>query len=561
MGRTRRAVVTLVMGSALAAVAPVSAQALVQVSAGGGHSCAIRVDATLACWGSNSDGQATPPGGTFSAVDAGGLHTCAIRTDATVACWGKNDDGESTPPSGTFSSVSAGGDHSCGVRTDGTLACWGRNTQSPPFNVAPVGTYRAVSAGNTAGTTWSCAVATSGGITCWGYNSYGRGNPPPGTFTDAGAGGTHGCALATDASIACWGGFSSNGAPLPAPPAGIFTAISSGYDHSCGIREDATLACVGDDAAGRATPPAGSFRSLSAGYSHSCAVRSNGAVACWGSNASGQVSPIPTELTRPAAAVAPKGLEFPTQPQSTVSAPQEVTVTNTGAADLEISGESFSGPAANDFFVGSSTCRGPLPGGETCSVWVRFAPNSKEEAKAKLVLATNATPATYEVDLSGIAGSLPQGPQGPQGPAGPSGADGTNGTNGANGANGTNGVDGKNGAAGATGQPGAVGPRGPKGDPGAGLTGATITCKRAKVRRKRVRVRCTLKLAVTSRVRAARITVTRKGRVVARGAGLAHHGRVRIQLPAAVRGGSIRIVTVDRAGRLRATRRSVRSRH
>ena len=171
------------------------AQALVQVSAGGGHSCAIKVDATLACWGSNSDGQATPPSGAFSAVDAGGLHTCAIRTDATLACWGKNDDGESTPPSGTFSSVSAGGDHSCGVRTDGTLACWGRNTQSPPFNVAPLGTYRAVSAGNTAGTTWSCAVATSGVITCWGYNSYGRGNPPPGTFTDAGAGGTHGCAL------------------------------------------------------------------------------------------------------------------------------------------------------------------------------------------------------------------------------------------------------------------------------------------------------------------------------------------------------------------------------
>ena len=155
-------------------------------------------------------------------------------------------------------------------------------------------------------------MATSGGITCWGYNSYGRGNPPPGTFTDAGAGGTHGCALTTDAGIACWGGFSSNGAPLPPPPAGTFTAVSAGYDHSCGIRDDATLACVGDDAAGRATPPAGTFRSLSAGYSHSCAVRSNGAVACWGSNASGQVSPIPAALTRPAAAVGPKGLEFPT---------------------------------------------------------------------------------------------------------------------------------------------------------------------------------------------------------------------------------------------------------
>ena len=40
------------------------------------------------------------------------------------------------------------------------------------------------------------------------------------------------------------------------------------------------------------------------------------------------MSPIPAALTQPAAEVAPHGLEFPTQPQSTVSEPQEVTVTN-----------------------------------------------------------------------------------------------------------------------------------------------------------------------------------------------------------------------------------------
>ena len=72
-------------------------------------------------------------------------------------------------------------------------------------------------------------------------------------------------------------------------------------------------------------------------------------------------------------------------------------------------------------------------------------------------------------------------------------------------------------------------------------------------------MRCTLKLAVTSSVRAARITVTRKGRVVARGTGLASRGRVRIPLPARVRGGSVRVVTIDHAGRLRGTRRSLRA--
>ena len=32
-----------------------------------------------------------PPAGTFSAVSAGDLHTCAIRTDGTLACWGDDE--------------------------------------------------------------------------------------------------------------------------------------------------------------------------------------------------------------------------------------------------------------------------------------------------------------------------------------------------------------------------------------------------------------------------------------------------------------------------------------
>jgi hypothetical protein len=72
-----------------------------------------------------------------------------------------------------------------------------------------------------------------------------------------------------------------------------------------------------------------------------------------------------------------------------------------------------------------------------------------------------------------------------------------------------------------------------------------------------VRVKCTLKLAVGARVRAARFTLSRGGRVVARGSGLASHGRVRIRLPMGVRGGRIRVVTIDSSGRLRATRTTI----
>jgi hypothetical protein len=72
------------------------------------------------------------------------------------------------------------------------------------------------------------------------------------------------------------------------------------------------------------------------------------------------------------------------------------------------------------------------------------------------------------------------------------------------------GPPGPQGTTGPAGQQGPGGPQGPKGNPGAGLKGAAISCKPARLRRGRVRVKCTLKLAVAARVRAARVTVSRR---------------------------------------------------
>ena len=66
-------------------------------------------------------------GSTFKAVSAGGLHSCGLRTDNTIVCWGYNNGGQTDAPSGTFQAVSAGGLHSCGLRNDNTVACWGSN--------------------------------------------------------------------------------------------------------------------------------------------------------------------------------------------------------------------------------------------------------------------------------------------------------------------------------------------------------------------------------------------------------------------------------------------------
>ncbi len=66
-------------------------------------------------------------GARFQSVSAGTDHTCGVRTDETIVCWGGNDYGQALPVEGRFISVSAGDRFTCGVRTDGGIACWGLN--------------------------------------------------------------------------------------------------------------------------------------------------------------------------------------------------------------------------------------------------------------------------------------------------------------------------------------------------------------------------------------------------------------------------------------------------
>ena len=159
------------------------------VSAGGSHTCGVRSDGIIICWGANRFGQAAAPAGGFSAVSAGDAHTCGVRSGGTVLCWGDERFGQAAAPAGRFSAVSAGAEHSCGLRSDGAIICWGANDsgQAAP----PGGTYSAVSAGSG----HTCGVRSDGAIICWGANDSGESDAPGGTFSAVSAGRGHTCGV------------------------------------------------------------------------------------------------------------------------------------------------------------------------------------------------------------------------------------------------------------------------------------------------------------------------------------------------------------------------------
>ena len=242
----------------------------------------MRSGGSVACWGSDYYGQATPPAGSFVSVSAGWDHTCGVRSNGSVACWGSDGDGRSTPPAGSFISVSAGGFHTCGLKRDGSVACWGSDGDG--LATPPAGSFISVSAGSH----HTCGVRSDGSVACWGGDGAGQARAPAGSFVSVSGGGNHTCGVRSNDSVACWG---SDHYGQATPPGGSFDAVSAGGDHTCGVRSDGSVVCWGSDEYGQATPPAGSFDAVSAGNLHTCGVGSDGSVACWGSDGDGQATP------------------------------------------------------------------------------------------------------------------------------------------------------------------------------------------------------------------------------------------------------------------------------
>lgn len=247
------------------------------IAAGADHSCAIRVDGTIVCWGSNSYGQTDAPGGAFTAVSAGTYHSCAIRTDSTVVCWGDNPYGQIDAPGGTFAGVAAGQGYSCGIRTDGTALCWGAQTWG--LLDAPGGAFRDVAAGRL----YSCGIRPDHTLTCWG-NSGWLSDVPDGTFVDVALGWDHSCGVRTDGTISCWG---VNFGGQRDAPNGTFIDVGVGANYACAVTTGGTVKCWGDNSYGRAEAPSGTFAAVAAGEFHACGLRTDNTISCWGWNEHG----------------------------------------------------------------------------------------------------------------------------------------------------------------------------------------------------------------------------------------------------------------------------------
>ena len=296
------------------------------VVTGTGFSCAIARGGSVHCWGYNGDGElgnnvytdssvpvaVTGLSSGVHALVAGVGHTCALKADQSVWCWGQNGNGQLGNGSTTASPVpvavsglgsgvrtlSAGAFHTCALKNDGSVLCWGLNgdgelgnnassDSSIPVAVTGLSSGSGVRAVAT-GQSDTCALKNDQSVWCWGYNFDGE------------LGNTSGVSSAVPIAISA---LSSGSGVVALAAGGDYTSIGSGI---CALKSDGSVWCWGANYVGElgnnsyansAVPVAVSglpsgVTSLASGVYNgtTCALTHAGGVSCWGWNRDGQLA-------------------------------------------------------------------------------------------------------------------------------------------------------------------------------------------------------------------------------------------------------------------------------
>lgn len=330
---------------------------VVAVAAGGRHSCALVVDGSVWCWGSNASGQLGEENVTLAETCGGTIKGTECRRNATMV--------KDLPLPGVETvGISAGGDATCATLEDGRVLCWGSggklqlgggnsrtrwgvyheifgdglgndNTECDETEKSQPGVC-ALSLVNSLNSVWSlamsdqnvCAISRGGRTDCWGLGDKGQlGN---GLFSDFSE------PFCSSPSLAC---FENKPVYDGATQAGA--AVAPGGNHTCAVNRESRVVCFGAndkgqlgngqatalpivsrelvrDAAGQALD---GIVALAAGKAFACAVRESPegphSVWCWGDGAKGQIGSDVSQSSGYSAS-ARKVTDFATGPASAV---------------------------------------------------------------------------------------------------------------------------------------------------------------------------------------------------------------------------------------------------
>jgi len=109
-----------------------------------------------------------------------------------------------------------------------------------------------------------------------------------------------------------------------------------------------------------------------------------------------------TGVTAPALSVTPSSLSFSKQQPGVASAPQTVTVSNTGGAALAGVGFQITGPAVASYLLSATNCGENLVGGGSCTAQVVFTPAATGAVEATLTVSSSTSGVTpVSVSLNG----------------------------------------------------------------------------------------------------------------------------------------------------------------